>query len=152
MLPILLIAGAAAANLPIVDLGYQRHQAISFNVSPVPMRKKNKERLGKHLMINRGYTQRVDITSLPIFIMPNPRWTPCGLPSTSPHANAVARSSMAQDWDIPILSLKRFGSMCRTTLSVPKPQDQFSNLPLRMTRSMDWMAAPTHHSLQSGIH
>lgn len=32
-------------------------------------------------------------------------------------------------------------------LSVPKPQDQFSNLPLRMTRSMDWMAAPTDHSL-----
>jgi|tagenome__1003787_1003787.scaffolds.fasta_scaffold11589026_1 hypothetical protein len=49
MLPIiwacLLIAGAAAANLPIVDLGYQRHQAISFNVSPVPVTKKNKQRM-----------------------------------------------------------------------------------------------------------
>jgi hypothetical protein len=38
---LLLAAGTAvAADLPIVDLGYQRHQAIGFNVSFIPVRKK----------------------------------------------------------------------------------------------------------------
>ena len=37
---LLLAAGSAvAAELPIVDLGYQRHQAIGFNVSFIPVRK-----------------------------------------------------------------------------------------------------------------
>jgi hypothetical protein len=50
MLPIiwgcLPIISVAAASLPIVDLGYQRHQAISFNVSPTHVtNKKQTKRL-----------------------------------------------------------------------------------------------------------
>lgn len=64
---------AVVADWPIVDLGYQRHQAISFNVSLVPMRKTNGFKI--HLSDDLLYdipSQPVTITNFSISVMPSP--------------------------------------------------------------------------------
>lgn len=62
-----------AAELPIVDLGYQRHQAIGFNVSPIPRKRNERLRNPSDDQLNDIPSRLVAITNFLMSVMPNPR-------------------------------------------------------------------------------